>query len=149
MNKIKCAFLWPDIKEITGGKFKINWEAMCRPTLLGVLGFLNLENFARALRLRWPWFEWRDPNKLWLGLDNPCDSVDIDLFYASTTITIGNGNIASFWDSPWLSGQNPKDIAPLIFGAPTRKKWKVSKICKGGMDCKDQEGRKLLFEPPS
>ena len=58
-------------------------------------------------------------------MGNPCDSVDMDLFYAATTITIGKGKTASFWDSPWLNGKSLKDIAPLIFDASTRKNWKV------------------------
>jgi hypothetical protein len=48
-------------------------------------------------------------------MDNPYNSVDMSLFYASTTITIGNSNIATFWNSPWLNGMKPKDIAPLIY----------------------------------
>jgi hypothetical protein len=125
MNKLERAFLWVGTKEIIGGKWNINWKAVCWPTHLGGLGILHLEKFARALRFRWPWFQWRDPKKLWAGLGTPCDSVDMSLFYAATTITIGNGSIAPFGDSPWLNGRMPKDIAPLIFVASTRKKWSV------------------------
>lgn len=59
-------------------------------------------------------------------MGNPCDEVDMDLFYASTSISLGNGMIASFWDSPWLNDTKPKDIAPLIYEASTRKRWKVN-----------------------
>ena len=122
MNKIERAFLWAGTKEITGGKCKINWEAVCRPTHLGGLGILHLQKFGCALRLRWPWYEWKDPKRLWVGMGNPCSPTDMNLFYACTTITLGNGKIAPFLDSPWLNGRKPMDIAPLIFKASTRKK---------------------------
>jgi hypothetical protein len=46
---------------------------------------------------------------------------DMDIFYAATTITLGNGKKTSFWEAPWLTGRKPKDIAPLIFDASKRK----------------------------
>ena len=94
---------------------------MCRPSEFGGLGVLNTENFARALRLRWLWFEWKEPSKMWVGLGNPCDDKDYDLFCAFSTITVGNGARTPFWDAPWVHGRKPKDIAPLIYGAATRK----------------------------
>ena len=62
---------------------------------------------------------------MWAGMENPCDEEDLSFFYASTTITIGNGAKTPFWDSPWLLGRKPKDIAPLIYKASKRKNWKV------------------------
>jgi hypothetical protein len=49
-------------------------------------------------------------------------------FLRSTTISIGNGEIAPFWDSPWLEGEKPKDIAPLppIYEAFKKKKCTVA-----------------------
>jgi hypothetical protein len=49
----------------------------------------------------------------------------MDLFYASTTITIGDGAKTHFWEAPWLNGLKPKDIAPLIFDASSRKNWTI------------------------
>ena len=76
-------------------------------------------------------FEWKEPSKLWVGLGNPCSEEDLNFFYASTTITVGNGAKTPFGDSPWLLGRKPKDIAPLIFGASRRKNWKVCEALKG------------------
>jgi hypothetical protein len=89
------------------------------------LGNLNLENFARALHLRCPLLEWRDPKRLWVGMGNPCNEVDMSPFCAATTITIGIGNYAPFWDYPWLNGMSPKVITPLIYEVSKRKKWSV------------------------
>jgi hypothetical protein len=46
----------------------------------------------------------------------------MNIFYAATTIIIGNGKISLFWDSPWLYGEKPKDIAPLIYEAFKKKR---------------------------
>lgn len=52
------------------------------------------------------------------------------IFYASATITMVNRGRTPFWDSPWLNGKKPKEIAPLIYGCSTRKNWKVKDVTK-------------------
>jgi hypothetical protein len=59
-------------------------------------------------------------------MGNPCNDVDMSLFYSATTISIGDGKIAPFWDSPWLEGEKPKDIAPLIYKASNKKRCTVA-----------------------
>ena len=44
--------------------------------------------------------------------------------------TVGDGAKTPFRDSPWLLGRMPKDIAPLIFEASTRKNWRVREALK-------------------
>lgn len=63
---------------------------------------LDLELFSRALRLRWLWFQWFDPDHPWVGTEVPCNEVDKQLFWASTVVTLGNGSKARFWEFPWL-----------------------------------------------
>jgi len=79
------------------------------------LGILNLERFARALRLRWLWHEWVSPEKTWVGTKTSCDDTDGLLFAVCTTISVGDGNRTSFWHSGWLQGCRSKDIVPNLF----------------------------------
>jgi hypothetical protein len=132
INKVERAFLWAAKESTTGAKCKVNWETVCRPKALGGLGVLHMDKFATALRLRWPWFEWTDPNKLWVGLGNPSSEEDMNIFYAAITISLGNGKKTPFWDAPWLNGIAPKDIAPKIFESSKRKKCKVDQAIVNG-----------------
>jgi hypothetical protein len=97
INKLERAFLWLARDKTTGAKCKVNWEAVCRPKKLGGLGILHMEKFATALRLRWPWVEWKDADKIWVGSGNPCFDEDMDIFYTATTITLGNGKKDTFF----------------------------------------------------
>lgn len=115
IDRARKKFLWAGDSTLTGGKCKVNWERCSMPKENGGLGILNLERFARALRLRWLWHEWNSPNKAWLGTKTPCDDTDHLLFAACTTISISNGKRTSFWHSGWLEGRRPKDIAPNLF----------------------------------
>ena len=42
------------------------------------------------------WLRWKVKEKAWVGMHLLCDKVDVDLFNASTTVTIGNGKMADF-----------------------------------------------------
>ena len=88
---------------------------------------LDLERFARALRLRWLWFKWKHKERAWNCLDLPCDWRDCDLFAGSTVVTIGDGKTANFWTSSWIEETSPKNIAPNLFRKSKRKKITVRK----------------------
>ena len=119
--KLQRAFLWGGTDKVSGGKCKIRWEKVCMPKDMGGLGILDMEKFARALRLRWPWLVWKDAERAWVDFGHPCDEEDMSSFYECTSITVGNGQRASFWHSPWLGGRKPKDIAPSIFAISKHK----------------------------
>lgn len=97
------------------------------------MGFLDLERFARALRLRLSWYQWKQGERAWNKLEVPCDKVDQELFSASTIVSIGNGKKALFWSSSWINGTMAKTIAPQQYLKTKRKKlqytgnekWKV------------------------
>lgn len=74
-----------------------------------------------------PQYEWKRACKNVGGHEQPCDETDLDLFYASTVITIGNGAQALFWDSHWLNASQPKDTALLVYEASTRcvRPWRM------------------------
>jgi hypothetical protein len=56
---------------------------------------------------------------------NACDDEDKLLFAAWTTIVLRDGKKTSFWDSGWIQGRRPKDIAPTLFQASRKKKRSV------------------------
>jgi hypothetical protein len=62
----------------------------------------------------------------------PCNSKDRDLFVTTTTVTVGNGEKATFWYSAWLQGMRPKDIAPKIYGIAKKKKCTVKVALENG-----------------
>jgi hypothetical protein len=53
------------------------------------------------------------------------------IFYAATTITVGNVAKTPFWCAPWLHGRAPIDIAPLIFESSKRKKYTMAQAISG------------------
>ena len=92
-----------------------------RPKKFGGLGILDLDLFSRALRLRWLWYQWTEPDRPWVGSEPPVDAVDKQLFRISTVVTLGNGETASFWQSSWLNGEAPMDLFPDLFKWAWRK----------------------------
>jgi len=55
IDKRRRAFLWAGSESVLGGKCRVAWPTVCRPTGLGGLGVLDLCFFGYALRLRWEW----------------------------------------------------------------------------------------------
>jgi len=67
------------------------------------------------------WYQWTDPHRPWVGTEPPVDKIDKQLFRASTTVTLGDGQKASFWQSTWLDGKAPMDLYPNLFRLAWRK----------------------------
>ena len=103
----------------------VQWAKVKRPKKLGGLGVLDLEMFGRALRLRWLWYQWEEVDRPWVGGAIPVNEVDKQLFRACTRVQLGNGGTAQFWESSWLDGRAPRDIALLLYKLAWRKKLKV------------------------
>jgi hypothetical protein len=125
IDKIQRGFLWKGSAEANGGHCLVKWTKASRPKKFGGLGILDLDLFGRALRLRWLWLEWTDPDRPWAGTQLPCTDIDHQLFKASTVVTLGDGRKALFWKSSWLQGRAPMDIAPDLYKLAWRKGHKV------------------------
>jgi hypothetical protein len=52
IDKLQRAFIWAGTASCIGGKCKVAWSVVCRPTYLGGLGVIDLHFFGLALRLR-------------------------------------------------------------------------------------------------
>ena len=114
LDKSRRRFLWAGDQKLHGGKCKVNWSTTCLPTSSGDLGILDLERFGRALRLRWLWYKWTNPEKPWSSLDLLVDNTDRALF-AAATLQVHNGKKALFWHSSWLEGQAPTTTFPMLY----------------------------------
>lgn len=99
---------------------------MQRPKILGGLGVLDLELFSRALSYAGCGTNWAEPDRPWVGLQVPCNEVDQQLFRLSTKVILGDGCKAKFWDSAWLDGCAPRDIAPRLYRLAWRKNQSVA-----------------------
>jgi len=124
LDKARRRFLWVGDQEYHGGKCKVNWPTTCCQLLLpaGGLGILDLERFGRALRLRWLWFSWTNPEKPWSTSELPVDNTDRALFAAATRVRVNNGKKALFWHSSWLDGHAPITLFPQLYRHSRRKK---------------------------
>jgi hypothetical protein len=85
------------------------------PKKHGGLGIKDLEKFGRALRLHWLWYHLDTCPRPWKNLLKEFDPIDREIFFASTTINIGNGKSTHFWEAKWLQGSAPKETAPTLY----------------------------------
>ena len=132
IDRLRRGFLWrgetPD--KVYGGHSLVNWPTTCWPKGKGGLGILELQRFARALRLRWLWFQWKHKEHAWNELELSCDSRDCELFAASMAVTLGDGKTAQFWTSSWIKGTTARSLAPTLFQKAKRKKISVQKAIR-------------------
>ena len=83
-----------------------------QPISLGGLGGHDLERTVLALRMCWLWFSLTDIAKAWGGL-NLQFTAEEHAFFASTTMQIGNGQQALFWEDHWIGQHSVREITPL------------------------------------
>ena len=114
LEKIQRGFLWAGRAEANGGNCHVNWQRVCRLTRLGGLGVHDLERTGLALRTRWLWFARTDDNRAWSGLDLQFTAAERAFFFASTTMILGDGQRALFWEDRWLNGRAISELAPQL-----------------------------------
>uniref|UniRef100_A0A453GFW4 Reverse transcriptase zinc-binding domain-containing protein n=1 Tax=Aegilops tauschii subsp. strangulata TaxID=200361 RepID=A0A453GFW4_AEGTS len=63
---------------------------------------------------RWLWFARTDDTRAWSGLDLQFSATERAFFFASTTMILGNGQRALFWEDRWLNGCSISELAPQL-----------------------------------
>jgi hypothetical protein len=97
IDKIRRNFLWNGSEDTQRGHCLVNCQRVQMPHKLGGQGIMDLARFNRALRLRWQWLHWKNPEKPWLSLSINITGLERSLFRTCTILTIGNDNRARFW----------------------------------------------------
>ncbi|XP_073357866.1 uncharacterized protein [Aegilops tauschii subsp. strangulata] len=115
IDQARRNFLWAQDEELSGGKCKVAWKNICAPIENGGLSIHDLQKFSSALCQRWLWLSWQSEDRPRKGSGLPCDKTDKALFDSSTTVTLGNGKLASFWLSPWITSPNLATLFPNLF----------------------------------
>jgi hypothetical protein len=131
LERVERGFLWEGRAAANGGSCHVNWRRVARPIALGGLGVQDLERAGMALRLRWQWFNRTDQNRAWHGLDLQCTKEEKDLFFASTTMTVGDGQTAIFWEDRWIHGRSISEIAPELYSCIPKRRRKHRTVADG------------------
>ena len=76
------------------------------------------------------WLARVDPDRAWQGLDMQFTN-ERAKFSASTTMSIGNGLTALFWEDRWINGQSVLDIAPLLHQCIPKQRRKTRTMADG------------------
>jgi hypothetical protein len=100
---------------IKGEHCLVKWKVCTHPRKWGGLGIKDLDKFERALRLHWLWHQWDTQERPWKELLRHQDKTDRALFFASTLISVSDGKSTPFWESIWLEGVSPKELAPNLY----------------------------------
>jgi hypothetical protein len=130
-NFSERGFLWEGRAAANGGNYHKNWRRVSRPISLGSLGIQDLERAGMALRLQWQWFNRTDENRAWHGLDLQFSEEEREFFFASTTMTVGNGLTASFWEDQWIHGRAVREIAPELYACIPKRRRKQRTVADG------------------
>jgi hypothetical protein len=54
--------------------------------------------------------------------------VELDAFTASTSMVVGNGESALFWEDRWLEGRSIKEMAPEVYALVPKRRRKTRTV---------------------
>jgi len=131
LAKIERGFLWEGRREANGGSCHVNWSKVSRPLPYGGLGVRDLDRTGVALRVRWLWFSRTDDRRAWHGLDLRPSAKEQAIFFASTTVELGNGHNTLFWEDRWINGRAVREIAPQLYDCIPKRRRKQRTVAEG------------------
>uniref|UniRef100_A0A453I526 Reverse transcriptase zinc-binding domain-containing protein n=1 Tax=Aegilops tauschii subsp. strangulata TaxID=200361 RepID=A0A453I526_AEGTS len=115
------------IEEVRDFK-SIFWLGVCRPIELGGLGVRGIVCSGLALQLRWLWFSRTDPERVWQGLDLQFSPMERALFWASTSMVVGNGLTALLWEGRWI---NIRELLPNLYSCIPKRRRTARTVADG------------------
>jgi hypothetical protein len=121
IDKLRRSFIWAGTDFMGGGKCKVAWTLVCKPTSLGGLGISDLRRMGVALRVRWVWKDRHDGRA-----PRTTERAVLALFQAATVFTLGNGESTFFWTDRWINGESLQHLAPTVFAAVKPRKRKAT-----------------------
>jgi hypothetical protein len=133
LEKIQRGFLWAARTEANGGNCHVNWRRVCQPISLGGLGVRDLKRTGLALRMRWLWFSRVYDARAWSGLDLKFTQ-EKEFFFASTYMTVGNGQRTLLWEDRWINGRAVKEHAPQLYACIPKRRRKTRTVTAGLVD---------------
>lgn len=115
IDRRRRAFLWAGTQSVSGGKCKVAWTTVCRPTSLGGLGVLDLRFFGYAFRLRWEWLKRTEPGHCWVRLPDHAQKQVAAMRDVSLSVILGDGASCLFWMDNWAIVGPLCHFAPALF----------------------------------
>lgn len=120
IDRRRHVFLWSGTDSCSGGKCRVAWPSVCRPTDLGGLGILDLRFFGFALRLRWQWLSRVEPQRCWTTLPARTEKCVAAMCVASMSVVVGDGASTVLWTDNWVPVGPLHKFAPALYAAVSR-----------------------------
>lgn len=117
IDKRRRAFLWAGTSTVSGGRRKVAWTKVCRPTCFDGLGILDLHFFGFALRLRWEWLSRAAPDSCWATLPSRPEKAVTAMAAVSMSVILGDRGSAMLWTDCWSQAGPLCRLAPDLFAA--------------------------------